>query len=746
MLTVRDLDYGAWFAPSVSVMPVMAFSRGLEGIAEGLCGHGSAAPLFGFTFSAGATLGGYVLVGFVVWWLCRRLYGHSHAGYAKDDDKYRGMFESAGDAIALFDRRRVIECNDSTLRMFGFKTKEEFLGKHPAEFSPPAQPCGTDSAALAEERISVALSAGSNRFEWVHRRKDGSDFPAEVLLHSFILKGERVYQAVMRDISERKKAEERYRLLAEHVNDIVWTADPYLNWEYISPSVERITGYTYADCMTRRIDEYLTPASAEVARETAKQSIAAALESPGRAAPEPVVLELEFNCKDGSTVWLEVNATLLVDAEGKPIRWLGISRDITSRREIESQLANAKEIAEAADRAKSEFLANMSHEIRTPLTAILGFAELLRDECTAYRFSSTAADAVATIASNGQHLLTLINDILDLSKIEAGKMTVERDECQPDKIISDVVSMMKLRAQGKGLRLVVEYEGVIPETIRTDRGRFRQILLNLVGNAIKFTERGSVRIATRLVEGLREVPMLRIDVSDTGCGMAEEDLKRVFLPFTQADSSTSRRFGGTGLGLTISRKLAQLLGGDITVSSQLGEGSTFHFHIAAGRLENVRFREDLATSGADDVRENWPEPDPPGPVRLEGRVLLVEDGPDNQRLISRLLERAGAEVTLAENGLSGCRAAFEASEAGDPYHIIVMDMQMPAMDGYQATRVLREAGYEGPIIALTANAMVGDERKCLEAGCDAYLTKPINREVFLPCLAEFLQIPDGTAG
>lgn len=646
------------------------------------------------------------------------------------EEKYRGMFQASDDAMMLFDEDGFFDCNNATLRLFGFDTRASFLGIHPRDISPPHQPGGMDSLSLADQRIAEAVRLGSNRFEWIHRRLDGREFPAEVLLNAFDLGGKTVVQAVVRDITERRQTEDRYRLLAEGASDVIWTADLGLKWDYLSPAVERLTGYTVQEAMERPLSEILTPASVLVA----ENAIRKALESPNDA-PRPLVLELEFNRKDGSTVWVEVNSTLLLAEDGTPVRWVGVSRDITARREFEAQLASARRVAEAADRSKSEFLANMSHEIRTPLTAILGFADLLREECDSDRLSSTAVDAVATIASNGQHLLDLINDILDLSKIEAGRTNLERNPCSPYQVVADVTALMSVRAQAKGLELKAEFVGPIPETVYTDATRLRQILVNLVGNAIKFTENGAVRVITSLVDDDAN-PCLRIDVSDTGCGVAEGDESRLFLPFTQADSSTSRRFGGTGLGLAISRKLAHLLGGDIALFSRLGQGSTFRLTLETGPIKGVTLR-DYRTKSATSQSLQSPRTTR-GRIRLQGRVLLVEDGPDNQRLISRILERAGGQVAIAENGRRACEVALAALAEGAPYDLLLMDMQMPIMDGYQATRVLREAGYRGTIIALTANAMVGDERKCLEAGCDAYLTKPIHHDTFLPCVAAHL--------
>lgn len=397
-------------------------------------------------------------------------------------------------------------------------------------------------------------------------------------------------------------------------------------------------------------------------------------------------------------------------------------------------------LAESATQAKSEFLANVSHEIRTPMTAILGFAEMLLGEPCVDQAPAECVEALRAIQRNGEYLLCLINDILDLSKIEAGKLNVERVACSPARVLADVVSSMRVRAEAKHLALTLECAGPIPETIQTDPLRLRQILINLVGNAIKFTETGGVHVRAGLVETPGEPQRLQIDVSDSGIGLTDEQIARLFQPFTQADSSTTRRFGGTGLGLTISKRLAQMLGGDIAVASVPGKGSTFSVTLETGSLEGVPLRESMAEAAATEPR---PASESPAPaIRLDRcRVLLAEDGPDNQRLIALVLKKAGAEVTVADNGLDACGAALAACARGEPFDVILMDIQMPAMDGYEATRRLRAEGYAGPVIALTANAMEGDDAKCYEAGCDGYLTKPIESSKFLQTIASVVNGP-----
>ena len=301
--------------------------------------------------------------------------------------------------------------------------------------------------------------------------------------------------------------------------------------------------------------------------------------------------------------------------------------------------------AERANQTKSQFLANMSHEIRTPMTAILGYADMLLEDVDsigpqAQRWSQQ----LTTIRNNGKHLLEIINDILDVSKIEAGRMTVENIDCSPAQIIGDVVTLLRHRAEAKGLLLLVKYLTAVPQTIQSDPTRLRQILLNLVGNAIKFTHKGEVRIEVRIVDQAGEQPHLQLDVIDTGIGMSDEQLGRLFQPFMQADSSTTRKFGGTGLGLTISKRLAQMLDGEITVTSQLDRGSVFRVTLPCDSLAGVEMIEGPVDS--------LPPAAPPrkAEIKLACRILLAEDGPDNQRLISHLLRKAGAVVAVVDNG------------------------------------------------------------------------------------------------
>jgi signal transduction histidine kinase/CheY-like chemotaxis protein/HPt (histidine-containing phosphotransfer) domain-containing protein len=387
-----------------------------------------------------------------------------------------------------------------------------------------------------------------------------------------------------------------------------------------------------------------------------------------------------------------------------------------------SELKVAKEAAELATRAKSEFLANMSHEIRTPITAMVGFADMMLDPD---QTQSDRVDGLQTIRRNARHLLDVINEILDLSKIEAGRMTVEKLVTEVPPLLSDVLSMMRPPALEKGLDLKLRFSGPIPRKVVTDPVRLKQILMNLVSNALKFTPRGQVEI---LVSFDSSAGALNFDVTDTGIGISQEQMPRLFEPFTQADGSTTRRFGGTGLGLTISKRLAQMLGGDISIRSEVGVGSTFTARIAGagdGSGEYCRLEDALMVPQA-------------GPglsfESIRGRVLLAEDGKDNQRFISAMLRKAGLEVVIAENG----RIAVEKA-LSEGFDLVLMDMQMPELDGYAATSRLRGRGFSAPIIALTAHAMAEDRGKCIQAGCTDYLAKPIDRKLLIETVSRYLK-------
>ncbi|MGD8454120.1 MAG: ATP-binding protein [Phycisphaerae bacterium] len=560
-----------------------------------------------------------------------------------------------------------------------------------------------------------------------------------------------------------RESEDKYRNVVERASDgIAIICDGIV--EYANPRLAQIVGRRAEELPGSELAEHVYPGAPWPELDPGPG---------GGAAGPPVALETALRHRDGRSIDVEVNVGPL--SRSGRVATLVIVRDVTERKRTEARMraqadllraknvqleaqrqqlqANQHELvgvnralqeattaATAANEAKSQFLANMSHEIRTPMTAILGFAETLRDEhlgcgeCSAHARCTKREETLAAvdiIRRNGSFLLELINDILDLSKIEAGGLVTEQIACSPFEVLENVRTVIGERAQDRGLTLRMIEDTLIPETIISDPMRLRQVLVNLLGNAVKFTEEGTVTLHTRLCEdGDTGTTLLEFEIVDTGIGMNADEVARLFQPFTQADASTTRRYGGTGLGLNISKRLVESLGGQISVRSHPGLGSTFTFCVPTGSLRGVRLV-DRETARAAAGQPAAKAPGGAAGERLCCRVLLAEDGPDNQRLITHFLSKAGVAVTVVPDGQQAVDAVLAAQAAGEPFDVVLMDMQMPVLDGYRAARRLREQGCTVRIVALTAHAMTEDREKCLAAGCDAFASKPINREKLL---------------
>ncbi|MCC9630335.1 response regulator [Blastopirellula sp. JC732] len=517
------------------------------------------------------------------------------------------------------------------------------------------------------------------------------------------------------ELTEYHNAVEKLSLVASSTRHSVIITDRYGVIEWVNNAFTDLTGYGLEEAIGQKPGDLLQgPDTSQLAVGVIRRALHDYRQ---------VSVELLNYAKDGRPYWIALEIKPVFDSENRLINFIATQVDITEQVKRTEELIDAMESAESANHAKSQFLANMSHEIRTPLNGIIGFTDLLmHDEKST---PQERREYLETVRASGQHLLTLINEILDLAKIESGQMSVERIPCSPQEILNEVISIMRPKVQEKGLRLTSRWVSKIPSQVVTNGPQLKQLLLNIVGNAVKFTSQGGIEIVARLQEHATGC-QLALDVVDTGIGIPADKLEMIFLPFSQADSSVTRRFGGTGLGLAISKNLAELLGGSLSVASVEGEGSTFTILIDAG--VSVYESNEATRLGDETALCRLTEGNLPS---LQGvRALVVDDGEANRRFMSVVLDHAGAETWTAEHGKEAVR--FAATQSPE---VILLDMQMPVMDGYTAASLIRLQGFEGPIIAVTAHAMHGDREKCLEAGCSGYLSKPLGRDDLLRTVA-----------
>ena len=511
-------------------------------------------------------------------------------------------------------------------------------------------------------------------------------------------------------------SEERTRLIIDSALDAVVTIDGRGIVQAWNRQAERTFGWTAAEAIGRLLGDLIVPLAQRLAHQAGLERYQHSRESQilGRR------IEMSAIHRNGREFPVEVSISPVTRARGRdgeggpgapPMLYSGFIRDITARRESEEALRRAKEAAEAAAAAKSDFLATMSHEIRTPMNSVIGLTGLLLDT----PLSRTQREFAETVRGAGESLLTIINDILDFSKVEAGQMELEALVFAPSGVVQDVVELLGPAAKAHGLRLVGDVDPAVPAAVVSDPGRVRQVLTNLVGNAVKFTEQGEVRIAVDVADADAQTVRVRFRVSDTGVGIAPDVLARLFRPFSQADSSMSRRYGGTGLGLAICDRLARLMGGTIDVASVVGQGSRFTVILPMARADAVSVERARTERLAPVTMVNA--------ARGQVRALVVEDNPANQMVALAMLKRLGVRADYVGDGAEAVAAVTRV-----PYDVVLMDCQMPHMDGYTAARHIRQAEAPGrllPIIAMTANALSGERQRCLMAGMDDYLAKPV---------------------
>ncbi|WP_423141716.1 PAS domain S-box protein [Parablastomonas sp. CN1-191] len=519
------------------------------------------------------------------------------------------------------------------------------------------------------------------------------------------------FVGVLRDLTDERRLfataierERRYRLLADHASDIIAVYDANASIRYLSPSVREILGYDPDQLIGKPISELVDPIDrARVVEQFANASVAST----------PLPIEYRALTNDGSTRWVEARPRFRRNEQDVVIEITDSIRDVTDRHEREIALATARQAAESSERAKADFLANMSHEIRTPMNGVIGFTDLLSETL----LNPEQRRFVELIADSGRSMMQLLNDILDISKIEAGHMQLSSGPVDLRHKLRNVVQLMEPAAAAKGIVINARIGDTVPPKIHGDAFRLRQILINLVGNAIKFTQQGVIEIAVDVAGESKE--WVEFCVSDTGMGIAAAQLEVIFEKFSQANASISREFGGTGLGLSITRQLVELMGGALSVESEIGMGTAFTVRLPCNAVSL------LTQDPTPETKNELPTVGPTG-----ARVLVADDVPINQALMVAMGKQLGLAFEIAENGANAVSMIEAAAEAGRPYDLVLMDIQMPVLDGLSATRELRERGITPerlPVVAITANAFPEDVAQCLEAGMQGHLSKPLKK-------------------
>jgi PAS domain S-box-containing protein len=652
------------------------------------------------------------------------------------EQRFRTFVDHATDAFFLLDdKREILDVNNRACQSLGY-TRDELIGLTPIDLD-------ADVARHNIEDLETRLNAGETiAFESRHRRKDGTAFPVEVRCQAFWEGGSRFTLALARDVSERKRTEEalresedRFRGTFENAAIGIAHLDAQGRCLRANGKLADIIGYAQTDLVGKRLQEVVHPDDLD--------ANIALLGSLMHGDMPSFTMEKRFIREDGSIVWAYLSVSLQRDAAGEPAYYIAIVQNISERKRLEQELRQAKESAEAANRAKDEFLANVSHEIRTPMNAILGMTELVLDT----PLSDDQRACLTTVKSGADSLLTIINDLLDFSMIESGKLKLDRDDFSLRTLLGETLRALAVRAHKKGLELVSHVQPDVPDALIGDASRLRQVVLNLVGNAVKFTEEGEVVVRVEVAAAPAPVGEIElvVTVSDTGIGISQDKQETIFRAFEQEDTSTTRKYGGTGLGLTIAARLVALIGGKINVQSEPGRGSTFaftaRFALQPQRPESVTDRPAFQTGSlpAPIVDDNVgrERSDAPGAAQARPaqdatpaadvtplRVLVAEDNELSAQVMEQILIRKGHHVWLATNGREALSLVEERS-----YDLLLLDVHMPEIDGFQVVQAIRQrerdSGGHLPTIALTARSRIQDRERCLAAGMDDFLTKPV---------------------
>lgn len=638
------------------------------------------------------------------------------------EEPLRLFFDETPMAHMIFDEDVIIDANPAAASLLGVESSAELLERHLSSIWPRRQRSNALSTEEWAHHVHEAIVEGVSRFEWIFTRADGTTLACDVFLRDATLEERPVILMACHDITPVKLAqaqliesEQRFRDISESIGEFVWEVDAEGKYVYVSSRVREVFGAEPGAVIGHHPIEWVP--------EEHRKDYARIWQAIAEQAQPFRDFEHRVQRADGQILWVATSGMPNFNSDGTLIGFRGASLDVTKRRNYEDELVFQKNAAEAADVAKSSFLAMMSHEIRTPLNSVLGFADLMLDT----HLTDSQRDFMLTIKRSGDALLVVINDVLDFTKIESGRMEVEARPTDICDCVQHVLEMYRPSANMRMLNLTASISGTVPSLVKTDPARLRQILINLVGNAVKFTERGAIDVS---VWSNDETQMIEIRVTDTGIGINESQRDRLFKPFSQADSSTTRRFGGTGLGLVISQRLAVLLGGNLELAETSEAGSQFLFTIPNVAVAPEEIRDAEEPGGPPAKRISFADR---APV-----ILVVDDNSLNRRLTSLHLRQLGAEVASAASATD----FFELRDSNSHFDLVLMDVQMPDLDGLEATRRLREIEQsEGaprlPVIALTANAMVGDRERCLAAGMDGYLSKPLRRDALARLLAEF---------